>query len=147
MFIALCGACKREIKVVMPDDLPVEIEQYIQKQRHVVMIYVDSSDCTLCSFKHLIQWYSAKDEFEKNGIGILLAFRNSDEKTVIRALRSIGTFRFFFDKGGKFKAENKVFKYAENNIFVMDRDKNVIMTKSPLQNEKTWNSFIRLITY
>jgi peroxiredoxin len=145
VFIAFCSACKREIKVVMPNDLSVEIEQYIQKQHHIVMIYVDSSNCTPCSFKHLAQWYSAKDEFERNGIGILLIFRNSDEKTVTRTLRSIGTFYFIFDKGGTFKAINKVFKYAKDNIFVIDKGKNVIMTKSPLQDEKTWNYFIKLV--
>jgi hypothetical protein len=37
VFIAFCSTCKREMKVVMPDDLSAEIEQYIQKQHHVVI--------------------------------------------------------------------------------------------------------------
>jgi hypothetical protein len=86
-----------------------------------------------------------KDKFEKNGTGILLIFRNSDEIAVTRALRSIGTFHFIFDKGGAFKADNKVFKYVKDNIFVMDKDNKVIMTKSPLANEKAWKSFIKII--
>jgi hypothetical protein len=145
MLFAVGIACKHEIKVILPNNYPEEIVEYIQRQKYMVMIYVDSSDCTPCSFKHLLQWYSARNDFEKNGIGILLIFRNSDERAVIRALRSIGTFHFIFDKGGKFKANNKVFKYAKDNIFVMDKDKNVIFPESPVTDEKTWKRFIKCI--
>jgi hypothetical protein len=146
IFVVHTACQQRIIKVILSDNYQITIEQYIQQQKYMVMIYVDSSDCTPCSFKHLAQWYSMKAQFEKNDIGILLIFRNSDERAVIRALRSIGTFHFVFDKGGKFKANNEVFKYATDNIFVMDKDKNVLFTKSPLKDEKTWKSFIKLIT-
>jgi hypothetical protein len=145
IFIVFCVACKDEIKVVLPDTYSVEIKQYMKYHDYMVMIYVDSSDCTLCSFKHLIRWYSVKDEFEKNRVGILLIFRNSDERAVIGALKSIGTFHFVFDRGGAFKADNEVFKYVEDNIFVMDKNKNVSFMESPLKNEKTWKSFVKAI--
>jgi hypothetical protein len=61
----VCIACKDEIKVTLPDNSPVEVAQYMEQQDYMVMIYVDSSDCTPCSFKHLAQWYSMKDKFEK----------------------------------------------------------------------------------
>lgn len=145
ILIVFCVACKHEIKAVLPDDYPAEVKQYMQQYKYMAMIYVDSSDYTPCSFKHLIQWYSVRNDFEKNGVGILVIFRNSDEKTVIKALRSIGTFYFVFDKGGKFKADNRVFKYATDNIFIMDKDRNVLFTESPLKDEKTWKSFVKLM--
>jgi hypothetical protein len=133
------------MKVTLPDNCPADIAQYMQQYEYMVMIYVDSSDCTPCSFRHLAQWYSARNDFEKNGVGILLIFRNTDERTVIRTLKSIGTFHFVFDKKGKFKADNKVFEYVEDNIFVMDKDKNVLFMESPLKDEKTWKSFVKAI--
>jgi peroxiredoxin len=147
MISVVYTACQQRItKVILSDSYQTTIKQYIQQQEYMVMIYVDSSDCTPCSFKHLVRWYEAKNNFEENGIGILLIFRNSDERAVISTLRSIGTFNFIFDKGGKFKAENNVFKYARDNIFVMDKDNNVLFTQSPLKDKETWNSFVKIIT-
>jgi hypothetical protein len=140
-------ACKQEFdKVVLPDNYPTEIEQYIKQQKYMVMIYVDSSNCTPCSLKPLFPWDPLRDKLEKIDIGILFIFRNSDERVVARALKLIGAFHFVIDKEGKFKANNKFYKYVKDNIFVMDEDNNVVMTKSPIANEKSWKSFIKIIT-
>jgi hypothetical protein len=51
VFIAFCSACKREMKVVMPDDLSAEIEQYIQKQHHVIrFFFIDHKGETVYSY-------------------------------------------------------------------------------------------------
>jgi peroxiredoxin len=146
VIFACCIGCKDEIKVTLPDNYSNEIQQYIKQQQYMVMIYVDSSDCTPCSLKPLFRWNSLKDKLEKNGIGVLLIFRNSDERVVARSLKLIGTLHFIIDKGGKFKVNNKFYKYIKDNIFVMDKDNNVVMTQSPIANEKTWKSFIKIIT-
>jgi hypothetical protein len=142
-----CISCKQEFdKVVLPDNYPAEIVQYMEHQRYTVMIYVDSSDCTPCSLKPLFRWDSLRDKFEKNGIGILFIFRNSDERAVARALKLVGAFHFVIDDGGKFKANNKFYKHIKDNIFVMDKHNNVVMAESPVANEKSWKSFIKIIT-
>jgi hypothetical protein len=146
MIVMVSTACRQELgKVILPDNYPAGIEQYMDQQKYMIMIYVDSSDCTPCSLKHLFPWDSHREKFEKNGIGILLIFRNTDERVVSRAVKLIGTFHFVFDREGKFKEDNKFYKYVKDNIFVMDRDNNVIMTESPLANEKAWESFIKII--
>jgi hypothetical protein len=139
-------SCKQEvITVVLPDNIPVEMEQYVQNHKYTVMIYVDSTDCTPCSFKYLVPWYPLQTECEKNGIGVLLIIRNSDERAVIHTLESIGTFHFIFDKGGKFKANNKIFKIAKDNIFVMDKNREVIFIDSPIKDKQTWIKFLKRI--
>jgi peroxiredoxin len=147
VIFAVCIGCKHEInKVTLSNDFSIETAQYMEQQKYMVMIYVDSSACTPCSLKPLFQWNSLRDKFEKNGIGILFIFRNPDERVVGRALKLIGTFHFIIDKKGKFKTDNNVFKYVKGNIFVMDKDNNVVMTKSPIANKKSWKSFIKIIT-
>jgi hypothetical protein len=89
-------------------------------------------------------WKHLEKNLEKNNTGILFVICNSDEQSVIEALKyNKLTFPFIFDKGGKFKANNEIFKFVKDNVFVMDRNKNVIMAESPIENEQTWKMFIK----
>jgi hypothetical protein len=125
------------------DNIPNETKRYMYLYDYTVVIYIDSAQCTPCSLEHLKLWKFCKKDLEEHNTGILLIIHNSDEQLVIETLKSIGVFNFILDKGGKFKLNNEIFKIINNNVFVMDRNKNVIFTESPIANKKQWDLFIK----
>jgi hypothetical protein len=112
-------------------------------------VYVDSSACNYCSFSSLTKWKHFEKKLEENNTGVLFIIHNSDEELVINSLKSFKfNIHFIFDKDRRFKAKNiKTFHLAQNNTFVMDKDKNVIFIGSPIANEKNWQSFIKLVKH
>ncbi|MDR3246668.1 MAG: redoxin domain-containing protein [Prevotellaceae bacterium] len=123
-----------------------EINQYIQTYKYVSIIYIDIAECTGCSLSHLAAWEVHKKILDKYNIGVLLVFRNTDEEQIVKILKSKKiTFPFIFDKTGEFKTGNKIFKSIKDNIFVIDRDKNVISLESPIKNEQTWKNFMKIV--
>jgi hypothetical protein len=142
-------SCKKDdakIKVVFPDTVQYEINQYILKYKYMTVVYIDSTACTPCLFSGLAIWKHLKRNLEENNTGVLFIIRNSDEQLIVNSLKMHQlTVPFIFDKGGKFKASNEVFKYVRGNTFVMDENRDAIFNESPIASEKAWNSFIKLI--
>jgi hypothetical protein len=145
VFIIAFVACNRETKAIFPDKIPDEINQYIQRHKYIAVIYVEPSQCTSCKLSDLTVWKTHKKSLDKYDVGILLVFRNSDETKIIELLKSLKiAFMFIFDKTGQFKANNET-GLATDNVFIMDKDKNVIFTGSPIINEEKWNAFSKII--
>jgi hypothetical protein len=147
LFVAVFTGCKRDLKIVFPD-IQDEIEQYIQKHEYMVVIYVDSTECTPCSFNNLALWKMYRKELRTYNANILLSVRNSDEQAIIDALRTIDiACPFFIDRGNKFRIINDdIFRIARDGYFVIDKNKKVVFTGSPIVNEKRWKSFKKTIT-
>jgi hypothetical protein len=144
LLLVVLVSCKHELKVVFPNTVKPEIAQYILNQEYIVVIYVDSSECTPCSLNHLMLWKNHITMLEENNTGILLIIRNSDEQLISNTLKSIDiSFPFIIDKGGKFKASNEIFKFIDGNTFVVDKKRNAIFTESPIKNERTWKMFMK----
>jgi hypothetical protein len=144
------ASCRDKIEIVFSGIIQNDIEQYMQKYKYMVVIYIDSTTCTPCSLNHLILWKKHRKELEYNNTGILLVIQNSDEQEIVNTLESIEvTFPFIIDKERKFKVKNiEVFSIiAQDNTFVMDKDKNVIFIGSPIADEKKWKSFIKLVKH
>ncbi|MDR3247114.1 MAG: hypothetical protein LBT50_11880 [Prevotellaceae bacterium] len=141
------NSCGHEpVKVVFPSTIHPEIEQYMQAYEYMAVVYVDSVTCTSCKFNSLTMWKHFEKNLKKNNTGVLFLIRNSDEQSVIEALKyNKLTFPFIFDKEGKFKAVNEIFKFVRDNVFVMDRNKNVVMAESPIENEQTWQMFLNRV--
>ncbi|MDR0605917.1 MAG: hypothetical protein LBG80_16630 [Bacteroidales bacterium] len=138
-------SCKKDFsKVVFTD---VNIEQYTQNNEYTTIVYVDSiGGCSPCAFQYLHSWKAYQKALNKYNTGILLVINYSNEQLVIEILKSIGAFHFVFDKTSKFKIMNyQIFQTASDGIFVIDRNKNVIFTGSPISDEKKWNSFMKLV--
>jgi Icc-related predicted phosphoesterase len=148
ILVAIVSAsCKETIETVFPNVVQSEIEQYIQKHKYMVVIYIDSATCTPCSLNHLILWRKHREELTRNKTGVLLVIQNSDEQAIINTLESIKvTFPFIIDREKKFKIKNiRIFSIARDNTFVMDKDREVIFVGSPIATEEKWNSFIKLV--
>jgi hypothetical protein len=84
---------------------------------------------------------------KKYNTGVLLVIFTAKEQDIIDMLKSLKiNFPVVFDNGGKFRIMNdKVFKLAYDGIFVIDKDKNVVFTGSPIASEEKWNSFVKLV--
>jgi hypothetical protein len=146
LFIATFISCNRELSIILPNDIQSGIEQYIQKYEYISVIYIDSSECIQCSLKNLPLWKYYRKRLNDINTGVLLIIHNSDEQAVLRELKTLEIiFPFIFDKGGKFKTSNEVFKYTRDNVFVMDKNRNAIFNESPIANEQVWKQFIGLI--
>jgi hypothetical protein len=76
-----------------------------------------------------------------------LVINNTNEQNIIEILKSLEiSFHFVFDKKAKFRIMNdNIFRIASDGVFVIDKNKNVIFTESPIKNDKTRNDFIKLV--
>jgi arsenate reductase-like glutaredoxin family protein len=141
-------SCKHAETITFLDNTPREVHQYIQQHQYTVIIYIDIATCTPCSLSNLAPWKNYKKTLDKYDTGVVLVFRNPDEEKIIDILKSMEiTFHFMFDKNGKFKAENKIFKSITDNIFVINKNKNVIFSESPIKNEQKWEKFFKIMTH
>jgi hypothetical protein len=130
------------LKVTFPDDIQNTIEKYFQSYEYMIIVYVDSSECTQCAFNHLTLWKRHKKELDECNTGVLFVIQNSDEQTVLKTLKTLELiFPFVFDKGKKIKTNNDIFKFTNENIFVLNRNLNVIFLGSPVANRQKWNMF------
>jgi hypothetical protein len=94
--------------------------------------------------EHIALWKKHSEELTRSNTGILLVIQNSDEETVINALKSVKvTFPFIIDRGKKFKVKN--IKALITGTFVMNKNRKVIFTGSPIATEETWISFVKLV--
>ncbi|MDR2406529.1 MAG: hypothetical protein LBE13_00225 [Bacteroidales bacterium] len=146
LFAVFLLSCKQELKIVFPDDI-MKAEVHAVSNKHIIIIYLDSRACTACSLGNLKPWILSKKNLDKYKAGILLVIRHTDEQSVIKILHSFDIkFPVIFDKKGAFKRLNdKIFKIANDGVFVIDKDKNVIFTGSPIATEEKWKSFVKLI--
>jgi len=138
-------SCKQDLQVVFPD-IP-KLEQRTQNNEYTTIIYVDSSgQCTPCSLKHLNSWKAYQKTLEKYKTNILLVVNYSNEQYFIEALKTVGVFDFVLDQKSAFRILNdKIFRSAYDGIFVIDKNKNVIFTDSPIKNEQTWGKFMKIV--
>jgi hypothetical protein len=132
LVIMTFAGCRQDLKLIF-SDIPNEIEQYIQKYEYMVVIYVDSAECTPCSFNNLASWKMYRKELRTYNTNILLAVRNSDEQAIIDALKTIDiACPFFVDKGNKFRIMNDdIFRVARDGYFVINKNKEIVFTGSP----------------
>jgi hypothetical protein len=147
LFTVFLISCKQELKVVFPDDI-TKADVHAVSNKHIIIIYLDSRACTACSLNNLKPWILSKKKLDKYGVGILLVIRHTDEQNVTETLHSLDIkFPVIFDKKGTFKKLNdKIFQIANDGVFAIDQNDNVIFTGSMLANEKKWNSYVKLIS-
>jgi uncharacterized protein (DUF1499 family) len=147
LFIIFLASCKQELKVAFPSN--IEKIENIMSYKHTVIIYIDGRECTACSLNDLKPWKLYEKSFDKFNINVLLVIFSANEQNAIRILNSLNIkFPVVFDKKGEFRTINsKIFKVVSDGVFVIDKDKNVIFTGSPIADEKKWNSFIELVKH
>jgi hypothetical protein len=140
----LAVSCNNEIKLTLTDNLVNEIENL--QNKYNIILYIDISDCTSCELQNLSPWTMYKQVLKKYETDLLLVIFHPDKQYIMEILQTVGDFNCVFDVLGQLKSANsRVFASVKDNIFVIDRNKNVIFTESPIKDEKTWKKFIKRI--
>jgi Fe-S cluster biogenesis protein NfuA len=142
-------SCTQELKVIFPENID-DADFNIQSHEYTAIVYIKpEGGCTACTMSNLNPWKLYKDVLSKHNVDILLIISSMDEQNIREMLKSLNiTFPVVFDKKSKFKIMNdKIFQVVPDGMFVIDKNKNVIFTGSPIANEKKWKSFIELIKH
>jgi hypothetical protein len=143
----LFAGCKHDTKVVFPDNISEEVHNYIQTNKFTVITYIDSIECTPCSLSPLSNWKTHKKELDKYNTNLLLVIHSDKEQETLEILQSLGLdINCVFDREKKFyDANEKLFKIADYETFVIDEHNNVRFTGLPIVDEKHWKAFIEII--
>ncbi|MDR0420842.1 MAG: hypothetical protein LBH30_05250 [Prevotellaceae bacterium] len=94
-------------------------------------------------------WEVYKKRLAKYNMGILLVINSTAEQYFDNMLKSFNiALCHTFDKTRKFRISNdKIFQVVSDGTFVIDKNKNVIFTDSPISTVEKWNSFVKLIEH
>ncbi|MDR2423315.1 MAG: hypothetical protein LBD59_01145 [Prevotellaceae bacterium] len=141
------ASCKGELKMVLTDTVSNKINHLAQQYKHIIVVGIDATECTGCAIQNISQWTGKQVQtLKKYNVGLLFFVYHASDHTVKELFETLKDFNCVFDAIGKFKSANsKVFNSVKDNIFVIDRDKNVIFTESPIKDEKTWKRFIKRV--
>jgi hypothetical protein len=150
LFIGILLSCEqnsKDPKIVFPDNADEKTETYVTSHKYTVIVQIDNGDCVMCSANNLIQWKWHEKTLNRYNIGVLIVLPVADEQKGVELLKSLNAqFHIVFDKMKQFKVINdKVFRVARDGVFVIDKDKNVIFTGSPIATEEKWDAFINLV--
>jgi hypothetical protein len=153
LILALIGIClisceqnSKDLKTVFPDNT-TKTEKYIASHKYLIIVRINENDCTPCALNDLNMWKLYKNIFDKYNIGILVVLPTATNQNSVESLQCIDIpFHIVFDEMNKFKVKNdKIFRVARDGVFVIDKDKNVIFTGSPITTEEKWNAFMNLV--
>jgi hypothetical protein len=138
-------SCKQDLKLVFPDSMKKMETSIIHE--HEVIIYIDGRECTVCSLSHLDTWKLYENSLIKYNTGIILVVFTANEQNVIDILKSMKiNFPVIFDNREEFRIMNaEIFQAVHDGVFVIDKNKNVAFTGSPIVTEEKWNSFMKLV--
>jgi hypothetical protein len=144
--VFLAVSCRQELKVTFQENAD-DIETYIESHKYTVIVYMNPEGCTTCHMSTLSPWKLYRKILDKYNIHVLLMVNSTNEEYITEILKSLElSFYLVFDKKGKFKImNNEIFQIASDEVFVIDKDKNVIFTESLIKNDKTLNTFIKLV--
>jgi hypothetical protein len=139
------GLCQQELTVVFHDDTTANC---IKSYEYTVIIYVKPEGCISCAMSNLISpWEVYKKRLARYNTGILLVIDGTPEQHFDNILKSFSIPHCHtYDRTRKFRTSNdKIFQAAHGGIFVIDKEKNVIFTGSPIATVENWNSFVKLM--
>jgi len=112
----------------------------LKENNYILISYIDSAACTLCSLTPLTYWKYRKYDMNRFKINIILIIQNSDHELINHLLDDSGiSHPVIFDEKGEFLLKNNLF---DNNI-IINEDKKVIWTGNPVGDDNEWNMFIR----
>jgi hypothetical protein len=146
LFFILLVSCKQEpLKVTFPEN--IDNLDSIWSHEYTVIIYIKPEGCISCIFNDLNPWKLYQNVLSKYDINVLLIINSMGENNVVKMLKHLNIkFPAILDKKSRFRIMNdKIFQAVPDNIFVIDKDKNVIFSGSPIVTEEKWKSFVKLL--
>ena len=119
-----------------------------------LVVYFDSTICATCSVKTLYKWYDIMDKSRKNynqDFKFYFIFSTSSDQIedINYSLNSISfDYPIFLDTCNIFTKKNT--NLPTNpllHVFMIDKNRNVVMVGSPLNNERLENAYWRKLKH
>lgn len=123
------------------DTLIVDTTYLSNSINYQLLVYIDSSECTLCFASHHQEWEFVLMEsrkYEPNlTLTIIIDSKSVSEEIKEKFLRSDFPKSVFIDKKGTFRKKNPVFpESAIMHVLLLDKNNKVILVGNPLNNKK-----------
>ena len=112
------------------------------------IVYVDSTECTTCSYGLIYKWDNILEKYKKQvQFNFIFVPRQSDEKLTLIALKEINSEHYLWiDREGQFEKLNPHLpKNKVLHTFLLDENNNVFLVGKPLHNKKIEKMFYKIV--
>ncbi len=111
-----------------------------------IILYIDSLDCTSCTFNEIRRWNSYNKELERLNTCIVIICNSSDVKSINKVKEDMHlNYPIFLDTNQQFKLLNNISQKQMFQTFVVGSRNQVIWVGLPIRSEKTWKAFSAMI--
>ncbi len=155
VILFLCNACYHKAEdadkvlteflgstIRFPGPMEDSLKNYSDK--NLLIIVIDSTDCTSCTLQNVDMLKLYKEKFIEFNTGILIIAQRKD-KNVKSILDNMGIdFPIFYDDS-EFILKNKLMYNSLLHTFLINREKKVIWVGSPIRTENSWNLFCQMM--
>lgn len=129
--------------IIIPDNMCASFSM-LNFKNFTIITYIDSSECTSCSLE-CIKRFSLYD-FDQLYTEHLLVVRSVDEIKIKEILNNLFIdYPVIYDRNGEFKKLNKFLSESIFKTFVIDKCKSIVWLGSPIETNKTWKLFNKMI--
>lgn len=118
------------------------LDTVLWNKKNKIILYLDSIDCTSCTFNEIRKWNIYGKELEKLNTDIIIICNYPDVKEVldIKKITHVD-YPIFFDVNRKFKLINDIPQEAMFQTFVVGSSNQVIWVGLPIRSKKSWKDF------
>lgn len=118
------------------------VDTVLWHKRNKIILYIDSLDCTTCTFNEIRKWNIYHEKLKKLNTDIVIICNYPNDKDVldIRRIAHVN-YPIFFDTNKQFKLINNMPQEAMFNTFVVGNNNQVIWIGLPIRSKKSWEDF------
>lgn len=115
-------------------------------RNYKIISYIDSTDCTPCSLEPLSLWKNFTSELTELDTELIVILKSDKINDIHEILTRYGIhFPVFADKESTFKQINHLPSNHLLHTFLLDKHNQVVLAGSPIQNEKSWQLYKKVI--
>lgn len=125
------------------EEMESNFDSLFLDNRTLIVAYVDSCLCTSCYFKDFQKYNMHNLESHMTDLVFVVSESIYTKMGIDSVLKQYGLdYLVLLDVKGHLKQNNDFLHNPVYNVFVIDRDYNIIWLGSPIKNEDTWNLFL-----
>lgn len=123
------------------DTLIIDSGYISKKADHLILVYIDSTECTSCYASHHTEWKRILDECKKYTssitLSIIIETKRIPKDVEEEFLMSQFGKSIFIDKNGVFRKRNPDFPESRiMHVLLLDKNDKIVLIGSPLSNKK-----------
>lgn len=123
-----------------------DFKDFTGQKSYKIIAYVDSAACTPCTLQPFTLWKNFTGKLEELDTELIIILK-SDRSHEIREILEYHDIHFpvFTDAEGQLKVLNRLPDNPLLHTFLLDKNNHVAFVGSPIQNEKSWLLFQKVI--